>query len=55
LILWGDRTMTTTQKLTFEDYLALEDTGYEGYSELIDGELVELPPKSGINTEISAI
>jgi len=47
--------MTTTQKLTFEDYLALEDTGYEGRVELIDGELVELPPESRINTEIAAI
>ncbi len=47
--------MTYTRRLSFEDYLALEDTGYEGHTELIDGELVELPPESGVNTEIAAI
>lgn len=47
--------MSITHKLSFEDYLALEDTGYEGCVELVDGELVELPPESGINTEIAAI
>lgn len=47
--------MTYTRKLSFEDYLALEDTGYEGGVELIDGELVELPPEARINTEIAAI
>lgn len=47
--------MTYTKKLSFEDYLALADTGHEGPVELIDGELVELPPESGINTEIAAI
>ncbi len=47
--------MTYTQKLSFEDYLALEDTGLEYRAELIDGELIELPPESGVNTEIAAI
>ncbi|WP_416666176.1 Uma2 family endonuclease [Egbenema bharatensis] len=47
--------MTYTRKLSFDDYLGLEDTGYEGRMELVDGELVELPPESGINTEIAAI
>lgn len=47
--------MTYTKKLSFEDYLALEDTGLEWPAELIDGELIELPPESGINTEIAAI
>ncbi|KAM3098032.1 Uma2 family endonuclease [Phormidesmis sp. 146-35] len=46
--------MTTTQKLTFEEYLTLADTGFECRTELIDGELIELPPESGINTEIAA-
>jgi Uma2 family endonuclease len=44
-----------TQKLSFEDYLASEDTGFEGLAELIDGELIELPPESGVNTEVAAI
>lgn len=51
---YGGVAMTYTKKLTFEDYLALEDTGYEGCVELIDGELVELPPESGINLGIAA-
>lgn len=29
--------MTYTKKLSFEDYLALADTGYEGCVELVDG------------------
>ncbi|MBF2085083.1 MAG: Uma2 family endonuclease [Thermoleptolyngbya sp. C42_A2020_037] len=45
--------MTFTQKLTFADYLALEDTGIEGRAELIEGELIALPPESRINTEIA--
>jgi len=47
--------MTYTKKLTFEDYLALSDSGPECHAELIDGELVELPPESGINTELAAL
>jgi Uma2 family endonuclease len=46
--------MTFTKKLTFADYLALETTGLEGRAELIDGELIELPPKSGLNLDIAA-
>lgn len=53
--MYGAIAMTYTKKLSFEDYLALRDTGFEGLAELIDGELVELPPESGINTEIAAI
>jgi Uma2 family endonuclease len=45
--------MTFTQKLTFADYLALEDTGMEGRAELIEGELIALPPESRVNTEIA--
>ncbi|MFQ3615264.1 MAG: Uma2 family endonuclease [Cyanobacteriota bacterium] len=45
--------MTFTQKLTFADYLALEDTGIEGRAELIEGELIALPPESRVNTEIA--
>ncbi|MFM7426137.1 MAG: Uma2 family endonuclease [Elainella sp.] len=41
-----------TKKLSFEDYLALEDTGLEQPAELIDGELVELPPEAGFNSSI---
>ena len=44
----------TYTKLSFEDYLGLEDTGYEGYVELVDGELLALPPESGINLGIAA-
>ena len=43
------------KKLTFEDYLTLEDTGCDRPGELIDGAFVELPPESGINTEIAAV
>lgn len=32
------------KRLTFEDYLILEDTGLECRAELVDGELIELPP-----------
>jgi Uma2 family endonuclease len=45
--------MTYTKKLTFEDYLILEDTGFEGRAELIDGELVELPAEAGLNLDIA--
>jgi Uma2 family endonuclease len=46
--------MTFTQKLTFADYLALEDTGIEGRAELIEGELIALPPEAGLNLDIAA-
>jgi Uma2 family endonuclease len=45
--------MTYTPKLTFADYLALADTGLARRAELIDGELIELPPESGLNTSIA--
>lgn len=44
--------MTSIRKLTFEDYLALADSGPECPVELIDGELIELPPESGLNSSI---
>jgi Uma2 family endonuclease len=36
------------RKLTFEEYLSYEDSTDNRY-ELIDGELVTLPPESGLN------
>ena len=39
--------------LTFEEYLEYEDDS-EGRYELIDGELVELPPESEPNASIAA-
>jgi Uma2 family endonuclease len=44
--------MTYTQKLSFEDYLALDNTGLECRAELIDGALTELPPEAGLNSSI---
>jgi len=44
--------MTYTKKLSFEDYLALSDSGPECHAELIDGELIELPPEAGLNSSI---
>jgi len=41
------------KKLSFEEYLALSDTGLEGPAELIDGELVLLPPEAGFNLDIA--
>ena len=41
----------TTSKLTFEEYLQYDD-GTDNYYELWDGELVTLPPESGLNIEI---
>jgi Uma2 family endonuclease len=40
------------QKLTFEEYLSYEDSTDNRY-ELIDGELVTLPPESGLNAYIA--
>ena len=42
------------QKLTFEEYLTYEDDTDNRY-ELIDGELVTLPPESEPNTAVSSI
>jgi len=44
--------MTYTRKLSFEDYLALSDFELEHQAELIDGELIELPPEAGLNSSI---
>ena len=43
---------TQPQKLTFEEYLAYEDDTENRY-QLIDGELVPLPPESGLNDWIA--
>jgi Uma2 family endonuclease len=51
----GAIAMTTTKKISLKDYLALEDTGLERPAEWIDGELIDLPPESGLNTEIAAL
>jgi len=45
--------MTITQKLTFAEYLAMAGSGLQGRAELIDGELIELPPESGLNLDIA--
>ncbi|UIE37568.1 Uma2 family endonuclease [Leptodesmis sichuanensis] len=45
--------MTSTRKLTFADYLALDDSGLERRAELIDGVLTELPPETWFNNDIA--
>ena len=42
----------TTSKLTFAEYLEYDD-GTDYRYELFDGELVKLPPESGLNIEIA--
>lgn len=44
--------MTTAKLLTFEDYLNYDD-GTDNRYELIEGELVALPPESGLNATIA--
>ena len=44
--------ITKPQKLTFKAYLSYDD-GTDNRYELIDGELVALPPESGLNTAIA--
>ncbi|MDZ8183824.1 MAG: Uma2 family endonuclease [Nostoc sp. ChiSLP02] len=44
--------MTTAQRLTFEQYLEIDD-GTEKRYELVDGSLVELPPESEPNTSLA--
>ncbi len=44
--------MPLAQRLTFEDYLNYDD-GSDHRFELIDGELVELPPESELNDWIA--
>lgn len=39
---------------TFEDYLAYDDNSDKLY-ELFNGELVELPPESGLNVEVATL
>ena len=46
-----DRTIAKPQ-LTFEQYLSYDD-GTENRYELVNGELVKLPPESGIKTAIA--
>ncbi|MFN6558403.1 MAG: Uma2 family endonuclease [Nostoc sp. ChiSLP01] len=44
--------MTTAQRLTFEQYLEIDD-GTEKRYELVDGSLIELPPESEPNTSLA--
>lgn len=44
-------TKTTQSKMTFEDYLNYDD-GTERRYEFVDGELVEMPPESPLNSRI---
>ena len=43
---------TTQQKLTFEEYLAYDD-GTDTQYELVDGELIVMPPEGRVNSRIS--
>jgi Uma2 family endonuclease len=43
---------TTPRFLTFEDYLSYDD-GSENLYELFNGELIAMPPESGINVQIA--
>ena len=43
---------STSQKLTFEEYLAHDD-GTDDRYELVDGELVKMPPEDRINSKIA--
>ncbi|MBE9102860.1 Uma2 family endonuclease [Vacuolonema iberomarrocanum] len=45
-------TKTTPSKMTFEDYLNYDD-GTDQHYELVDGELVEMPPASPLNSHIA--
>jgi len=44
--------ITKPKKLTFKEYLSYDDETDNRY-ELVDGELVALPPESGVNTAIA--
>ena len=46
------QTLSQSQKLTFEAYLSYDD-GTDNRYELIEGELVALPPESWLNTDIT--
>jgi Uma2 family endonuclease len=43
---------TSAKRLTFEEFLAYDD-GTDKRYELVDGELVEMPPESQANTDIA--
>ncbi|MDX2216725.1 MAG: Uma2 family endonuclease [Oculatellaceae cyanobacterium bins.114] len=43
---------STRQKLTFEEYLAYDDDTDNRY-ELVDGELVQMPPEDRLNSKIA--
>jgi Uma2 family endonuclease len=43
---------TTSKKLTFDDYLAYDD-GTDTRYELVDGELIAMPPEGRVNSRIS--
>ncbi|MBW4579725.1 MAG: Uma2 family endonuclease [Tildeniella nuda ZEHNDER 1965/U140] len=45
-------TQTTQRFLSFEEYLSYDD-GTENLYELFNGELIEVPPESGLNVEIA--
>jgi len=45
-------TTQKTQKLTVADYLALDDA-FEGRREFVDGAILEMPPESNLNAQIS--
>lgn len=45
-------TSTSAKLLTFEEYLAYDD-GTDTRYELVDGELIEMPPESQANTDIA--
>jgi len=44
--------MTAAQRLTFEQYLEMDD-GTDNRYELVNGRLVELPPESEPNTSLA--
>ncbi|WP_448596903.1 Uma2 family endonuclease [Thermoleptolyngbya sp.] len=46
------QTTQKTQKLTVADYLALDDA-FEGRREFVDGAILEMPPESNLNAQIS--
>ena len=50
--MYGVIAMAHIKKLSFEDYLALDDSGLECHAELINGELLEVPPEAGLNSSI---
>ncbi|BAU15297.1 hypothetical protein LEP3755_58550 [Leptolyngbya sp. NIES-3755] len=46
------QTRSQTQRLTFEEYLSYDD-GTDTRYELVDGELIEMPPESDENNDIA--